>query len=204
MLVLGHHRTARVIAVLAIIPGLAALLQHQLDGSLRHPHGVWAYWALLDLVPVLAMAAFYSGAPPAARRPWLLALPASYLLVYLPVLAIQATGNSAWLPDFSGLCCLLVALACLGHAPSAWSRRSADSGLWSLTLTLLAAVAGADRIISLNDYLSDPHLMDVSRAELLVLLAAAALVAPDAARAQAGTSAPPPYPHPEMRPRWPI
>jgi hypothetical protein len=204
MLFLGHYRTARVIAVLAIVPGLAALLQHQLNGGLQAPYGAWAFWVLLDLVPVLAMAAFYSGAPPAARRPWLLALPACYLLVYLPVLAVQATGNSAWLPDFSGLCCLLAALACLAHAPRAWSRRSADSGVWSLTLTLLAAVAGTDRIISLNDYLSDPHLMNVSRAELLILLAAAALVAPDAARAQAATPAPPRYPHPEMRPRWPI
>jgi hypothetical protein len=50
---------------------------------------------------------------------------------------------------------------------------------------LLAAVAGADRIVSLGDYLHDPHLMTVGLAELLTLMAAAALVAPDAARAQA-------------------
>jgi len=202
MMVLGHYRTARVIAVMAIVPGLAALLQHQLSGSLPAPYEAWAHWAVLGLVPVLATAAFYSGAPPAARRPWLLALPACYLLVYLPVLAIQATGNSAWLPDFSGLCCLLVALACLAHAPRDWSRRSAVSGVWSLTLTLLAAVAAAYRIISANDYLSYPHLMNVTQAELLILLAAAALLAPDAVRAQAATPAP--HPHPEMRPRWPI
>lgn len=46
---------------------------------------------------------------------WLLALPASFLPVAVPLLAVQATGNSAWLPDFPGLCCLLVALACLAH-----------------------------------------------------------------------------------------
>jgi hypothetical protein len=193
LLALGHYHTARVIAVLAIAPGLVALLQHQLDGSLPRPYGAWAFWVLLDLAPVLAMAAFYRGAPPVPRPPWLLALPACYLLVYLPLLAVQATGNSAWLPDFSGLCCLLVALACLAHAPAAWSRRGADSGVWSLTLAVLAVVAGADRIVSLNDYLSDPHLVNVSRAELLIVLAAAALVAPDAARAQAAT--PGPYPH---------
>jgi hypothetical protein len=187
MLVLGHYRAARVLAALAIVPGLTALLQHQLSGGLPAPYGAWAYWALLDLVPVLAMAAFHSGAPPAARRPWLLALPACYLLVYLPVLAIQATGNSAWQPDFPGLCCLLVALACLAHAPRAWSRRSLDSGVWSLALTLLAAVAGVNRVISLNDYLSSPHLVSVSQAELLILLAAVALVGPDAVRAQAAT-----------------
>ena len=105
------------------------------------------------------MAAFHRDAPPAARRPWLLALPATYLLVAVPLLALQATGNSAWLPDSSGLFCVLVALACLAHAPRAWSRQAAGSGVWSLTLTLLAAVAGAYRIASLADYLHDPHLI---------------------------------------------
>jgi hypothetical protein len=143
---------------------------------------------------VLAMTAFHRDAPPAARWPWLLALPAGYLLVYGPVLALRATGNFAWLPDFSGLCCILVALACLAHAPRAWSRHAAGTGLWSLTLVLLAAVAGAYRIVSLTGYLNDPHLITVSLAELLIVLAAGALIAPDAARAQAATPTPPPYP----------
>ena len=76
--------------------------------------------------------------------------------------------------------------------------------MWSLTLTLLAAVAGAYRIVSLGDYLHDPHLINVSLAELLILVVAAALVAPDAVRAQAATPAPPPYPAPGMKPRWPL
>jgi hypothetical protein len=114
-LVLGHYRTARVIAVLAIVPGLVALLQAQLTGTMPAPFGSTAWWVLLDLAPVLAMTAFHRDAPPAARRPWLLALPAG---------------------------CLLVALACLAHAPRAWSRRAGGSGVWSLTLALLAAEAG--------------------------------------------------------------
>jgi hypothetical protein len=65
--------------------------------------------------------------------------------------------------------------------------------VWSLTLTLLAAVAGAYRIITLTAYLHDPHLIKVSVAELAILVAAAALVAPDAARAQAASPALP-YP----------
>jgi len=193
-LVLGHYRAARVLAALAIVPGLVALLQAQVTGIMPAPFGSWAFWVLFNLVPVLAMTAFHRDAPRAARWPWLLALPANYLLVVVPLLAIQATGNSAWVPDFSGLCCLLVALACLAHAPRAWSRQAASSGVWSLTLTLLAAVAGAYRIITLSGYLHDPHLIKVSLAELLILAAAAALVAPDAARAQAATPAPPPHP----------
>ena len=193
-LALGHYRTARVLAALAIVPGLVALLQAQLIGIMPAPFGPWVFWVLVDLAPVLAMTAFRGDAPPAAPWPQLLALPAGYVLVYGPLLALQATGNSAWLPDFSGLCCILVSLACLAHAPWARSRLATSTGLWSLTLALLAAVAGAYRIVSLTDYLNDPHLINVSLAELLIMLAAVALVAPDAARAQAATPAPPPCP----------
>jgi len=192
-LALGHYRTARVLAVLAIVPGLAALLQAQVTGIMPAPFGRWAWWILFDLALVVAMAAFHSDAPPPARLPWLLALPAGYLLVYGPVLALLATGNSAWLPDWPGVCCLLVALACLVHIPRAWSRQAGGSGVWSLTLVLLAAVFGAFRIVTLAGYLHDPHLLKVSLAELVILVTAAALVAPDAARAQAAAPAPP-YP----------
>jgi hypothetical protein len=199
MVILGHYRVARVYAVLAIIPDLVWLTQGQFTGALPATSlGPWSFWVLLNLAPVLALAAFHRDAPPAARWSWLLALPAAYLLVDVPALALQATGNSAWVPDNSGVFCLLVTLACLAHAPRAWSRRSADSGVWSLTLTLLAAVAGAYRITSLADYLHDPHLIKVSLAELLMLAVAAALVAPDAARAQTAAPAPPPRPHPDQ------
>jgi hypothetical protein len=194
-LALGHYRTARVLAAPAIVPGLVALLQARLTGVMPAPFGPWIFWVLVDLAPVLAMTAFHRDAPPTAPGPWLLALPAGYVLVYGPLLALQVTGNFAWLPDFSGLCCILVSLACLARAPRARSRQAAGTGLWSLTLVLLAAAAGAYRIVTLTDYLHDPHLINVSLAELLIVLAAAALVAPDAARAQTATSAPPPFPH---------
>jgi hypothetical protein len=68
--------------------------------------------------------------------------------------------------------------------------------VWSLALMLLAGVTGVWRIVSLGSYVHDPHLIKVSLAELLILLGAAALVAPDAARAQGAAPAPPLYPHP--------
>jgi hypothetical protein len=72
-------------------------------------------------------------------------------------------------------------------------------------LTLLAAVAGAYRIITLSGYLHDPHLIKVSLAELLILAAAVALVAFDAARAQAGRQARRTAARIHVRPesRWP-
>ena len=196
LLVLRYYRTAQVIAALAIVPDLARLLYGEFIGAFQGPSlGPWAFWVLLFLVPVLAMTAFHRDAPPAPRWPWLLALPANYLLVAVPLLVVQATGNSDWLPDFSGLYCLLVAVACLAHAPRARSRRTDGSGLWSLTLVMLAADAGAYRVFSIADYLHDPHLITVCLVELLILLAACALVVPDAVRAQTATPAPPPYPH---------
>ncbi len=185
-LVLGHHRTAQAIAALAIIPDLAWLLQGDLTGAFRGSSlGPWAFWALINLAPVLAMTAFHRDAPPTPRWPWLVALPATYVLVAVPLTTVQATGNPAWIPDFSGLYCILVSLACLVRVPKARSRQAVASGTWSLALTLLAADAGAYRIFSLADYLHDPHLINVGLAELLILVAAVALVAPDAARAQA-------------------
>ena len=189
-LVLGHYRIAQVIAALAIVPDLVSLVQGEFLGAFQGPSlGPWAFWVLINLTPVLAMAAFHRDAPPTARWLWLLALPAGYLLVAVPLLAVQTAGSSAWLPDFSGLYCILVSLACLAHAPRARSGRGASSGWWSLTLALLAADAGAYRIFSLADFLHRPHLIEVSLAELLILAVAIALVVPDAARAQTATSA---------------
>jgi len=203
-LVLGHYRAARVVAVLAIVPDLAGTLQAQLTGTIQSPYFSWAFCVLLVLAPVLALAAFHRDAPPVAHRPWLLALPAAFVLVVGPLLAARPAGLTAWLPDFPGLCCILVSLLCLAHAPRAWSGR-AGSDVWSLTLVLLAAIAGAFRIVSLGDYVYNyvyaPHLIGVGLVELLILAAAVALVAPDAARAQTAVPGPSPYPYPGAQPR---
>jgi hypothetical protein len=199
-LVLGYYRAARLLALMAALLDLVWLAQGQLTGALLSPYGSWAFWVLHDLVPVLAMAAFHRDAPPVARWPWLLALPANYVLVAVPELAAEATGHQAWVPDLPGLSCILVAVLCLAHAPRSLSRRP-RTGVWSLTLVLLAAVAALYRIVSLGDYLQghylqDPHLITVGLAELLILVAAAALITPDAARAQAIMPAAPLHPQP--------
>ena len=192
-LALGHYRTARVLAALAIVPGLVALLQAQLTGIMPAPFGPWAWWVLFDLAPVVAMTAFHRDAPPAARWPWLLALPAGYLLVYR---AGAGARGDRQLRLAAGLARAVLPPGRPG-LPGARAQGLVPpghgSGVWSLTLALLAAVAGAYRIVTLSAYLHDPHLIRVSLAELLILAAAAALVAPDAARAQAATPAPP-YP----------
>src|SRR5262249_38127174 len=193
-LALGHYRTARVLGVRAMVPGLAALLQAQLTGIGPAPFGPWAWWVLFTLVPVAAMTAFHRDAPPAARLPWLLALPAGYLLVFGPLLALEATGNSAWLPDPPGLSPLLAALACLAH--SRRPRRCACSGVWSLSAARRAPVGAAYRMVTLGRYLPAPRLRKGCRAGLLIRATAAAVVARDAASGQAATRASSPFPHP--------
>ncbi len=195
-LALRYYRTARGIGALVVATDLVLLVHAQLAGTMQVPYGTWAFWVLADVAPLLAMGAFHRDAPPTARWPWLLALPAGYLLVPVPIWLIQRYGNPAWLPDNPGLFCLLVALACLVHAPRARSLRVPGTGVWSLTVMLLAAVTAAYRICSFGDYLHDPHLIKVGMAELLIMAAAVALVAHDAARTQTATPAPPAHPLP--------
>jgi hypothetical protein len=161
-LVLGYRRTAQVIAAMAIVPDLVYLL---------HYPGSWAWWILFDLIPVLAMAAFHEEAPPIARRCWLLALPASFVLVAVPVIAVQASGDVNWL-DRPGLYCILVTVACLAHALAVRAHPSPDSGQWSLTLILLAVAICFYQIASLA---VDPHLLTAGVVELLVMSAAVAV-----------------------------
>jgi hypothetical protein len=192
-LLLVDYRTARVIAVVVIGADLATVVHAQLAGTQVSSFASWTFWVVLDLAPVLAMAAFHRDAPPVARRPWLLALPAWYLLVSLPLLAVELSGHAAWVPDSSGRCCILVSLLCLVHALRVRSGRAGD-GVWSLTLVLLAAVTALYRISSLALYRQDPHLIKVGLVELLILAVAVALVVPDAARSQTAVPAPPAYP----------
>jgi hypothetical protein len=189
-LVLGRYRTAKLFAVLAAGPDLVYLLQLWLADHQPQQIGPWVGWILFSLVPVLALAAFHRDAPPVARRPWLLALPAGFILVTVPSLALEVYGHARWVPGYPGLGCILVAVACLVQAARARSRRTDDSGAWSLALILLAAAFGIMRIAFLAGQLHDSFLRTGGVIQLVVLAAAVALVALDGARAQ-GAMPPP-------------
>jgi hypothetical protein len=188
-LVLRDYRSARALGGLAAAGSLVLVVNAQVTGIAVSPLASWAHWVLIEVVPVLALAAFHRDAPPPARRAWLLALAACFLLVLLPLLALEASGHQAWVPDNPGVACLLVSLVALAHAPRAWSARP-GSGVWSLTVVLLAAVAGLDRIASLTLYRQDPHLIKVGLVELLILAVATVPAALDAGRAQITLSPP--------------
>ena len=133
-LALGYYRTARVLAALAIVPGLAALIQAQLTGIMPAPFAAWPFWVLIDLAPVLAMTAFHRNAPPAAPLPWL--WPARRHSWCTGRCWRSRRPATPWLPDFPGVL----------HW-SAWPARARQglvarlaAGAWSLTLVL--GVAG--------------------------------------------------------------
>jgi len=193
-LLLADYRTARALAALVVAADVVSLAHLQLNGFLTAPMAPFVNWShliLFDLGPVLAMAAFHRDAPPPRRRPWLLALAGWFLLLSVPAMVTEASGHGAWVPDDAGICCLLVSLLCLAHAVRVWSGRAGSgAGVWSLSLVLFAAVAGLYRITSLALYAYDGHMLRVSVVELLILVAAAVLVAPDAVRSQSALPAP--------------
>ncbi len=180
-LVLGCRRTARLIAVLAAVTDLTYLAASP-PAALGPPRiEPWAYWLLLDLAPVLAMAAFHQEAPP-VPRPWLAALPAGFVLAAVPLFIIQVTGSAQALQDPAELFCILIATAGLLRLVLAWSGRAKHGSPWSLTLTLLAAVALALRVASLADYRHSPHMMTTATMEGLAVLAVGLALSRDAAR----------------------
>jgi uncharacterized membrane protein HdeD (DUF308 family) len=176
-LVLGYRRAARLIAVLAAAADLTYLAASLLSAS--EP---WAYWLLLDLAPVLAMAAFHRDAPPVPRRPWLAVLPAGLVLAAVPPFVIQVTDSAMALRDPAGLFCILIAAAGLLRLLLAWSGRTKHGSPWSLTLTLLAAVALALRVASLADYRYSPHIITTGTVEGLAVIAVGLALSRDAAR----------------------
>ncbi|GAB2920921.1 hypothetical protein GCM10027280_04900 [Micromonospora polyrhachis] len=150
-LVLGHRRVAQAVALLAIVPPAITTAVEQAAGDVPLSVSPWAM-RLIDVLLLLAMAAFHHGAPPVPRRPWLLALPIGIFLVPVPLFTIQATRPALRLLDWPGLSCAVVTVAMVvhlaGRVPSRPSRRLP----WSLALTLLAVTALALRTATLPDY----------------------------------------------------
>ncbi|MGD0557556.1 MAG: hypothetical protein ABSA93_21575 [Streptosporangiaceae bacterium] len=197
-LLLGYYRTAQLIALLAAVPFPVYLLHMQSAYHQPWLAGPWAGTFLFVLAPVLAMAAFRRDAPPVARRPWLLALAAGFVLVAVPMLAAQMTGYDGWVPGYYGLGCILVAVLSLVQARSrrassrpASSRLASDPGAWSLALVLLAAVAAVVQIAWLTTLLHEPGRLIQSLVELAVMAIAVALIVPDAGRTQTAMPARP-------------
>jgi hypothetical protein len=170
------------VGLLAIAPAAA------FTASAAPPSGSAWTPLLLDVLVVLAMAAFHREAPPVPRRPWLLALPIGVLFIPVPLFAIQATVEASRVLDWPGLACALLAAAIIGYLTGPTISRLRHTLPWSLALTLLALTTLGHRIATLPDYIQfappaeRATLMTLGLTQTIVLMAATAPLAILAAR----------------------
>jgi hypothetical protein len=178
-LVLGRYRTARRLGVIALAPGVLSLLVNAAMG-LPHldPYRVTfsqVLFALVPVVPLLAMVAFRSDGPHVERSPWLRALVTGILLVLafelvgvVPLL-LQRTAVLAFLFDWLALATIVLVVAAMVA-----SRRSIeDRRAWWLALLVLSGQLIALRLSLTAQYPAPaayPAVPWVYAAELLMLV----------------------------------
>jgi hypothetical protein len=147
-LVHSRRRTAAVLAVAGVLPGLVDRIQFWIvDGP--------AFMAAqlthisVDLLPVIALVAYVGETAPVHRRPWLWAWPAG-------VAVLTGLSFLAWSPslgilmDPTGLYCLALALGGATYL-TAVRHQPADPA-WSLTLAILSVVVLVNRLASLSPF----------------------------------------------------
>ncbi|MCX4472483.1 hypothetical protein OOK41_19610 [Micromonospora sp. NBC_01655] len=201
-LVLGHRRVAQAVALLAIVPPAVTTAVEQATNDVPLSVTPWAV-RLIDILLVLAMAAFHRDAPPVPRRPWLLAIPIGILLVPLPLFAIQATSQAPRLLDWPGLSCVMVTAAIAVRLAGRASRQSASTLPWSLALTLLAATTLALRLVTLPDYIGQAQRTALGTIAVTEAIAVLAVALPLAGRAIRALRRLPPIPADAQAPTTP-
>ena len=199
---LFHHRqAAQLLALGALVPA-AAVSAVELAGGAA-PFTVATWFALLtEVLLVLALGAFHRDAPPAPRRPWLIAYAVGVAVMPPVVFLAQPIGGQLLL-DWAGICSIAAVVAAVAYLAMPGRRSPA----WSLALALVAAIVLAQRILTLLDYrmfADGPErstLTVLGVVETVAVLAATAVLAALAARtmrelpdgsADAGTRASPP------------
>jgi hypothetical protein len=152
-LLLGYLGVARLLAALAVLPKAAAAslaTVHLVGGAAAFVLTIWCN-LLLEVLLVVALAAFGPQAPPPRRQPWLGALAVG--LAAVAGASLLARPASHWLLlDWPGLCCVALVGATLVHlAAPAWGRTRRTPS-WTLALALLALAVLGLRVASLLDY----------------------------------------------------
>jgi hypothetical protein len=158
-LVLGHHRTARRLGVLALVPGFLMIGFNLVAGLFGLPANRTTLTSVLVLVvlavPLAATMAFGPDAPPLERRPWLRAGVAGLLLslvfevMTVGLLLLGQAPTLAYVLDWIALCsAVLVVAAVVGSG-----RRVADRRGWELALLVLAGLLFVVRLTTAVAYL---------------------------------------------------
>jgi hypothetical protein len=155
-ILLGHRQLARALALLAVLPTAVATVQATAVAATRgmHPAAVTLWCSLLvDLLLVLALAAFHENSPAVQARRWLVAFGAGVGALAALLLLTHRAADLIPLADWPGVACAALTLATLGHlARQARARRPGPA--WPLTLAMLTVVVFATRLVTLLSYLA--------------------------------------------------
>ncbi|MET8147138.1 hypothetical protein ACIBSW_12140 [Actinoplanes sp. NPDC049668] len=180
----GHHRAARILAVIAFLPMMVNSVMSMTGG----PSGfslTTVYGLLFGALPILAMAAFGPDSPCVSARPWLIALPVGVVAV---VAATSAFGLAAQseadqgellaltaLTDKAGLWCAGLTGAAVVHLIIE-HRRPRRIPVWPLALALLVPPVLLLRVITLVHDLRLTGTTDIALTVTIGAVQCAALV----------------------------
>lgn len=180
-LVTGHRSVARTLASISIgavvFVGVA-----DLAGGDPFLAGRWVA-SLLDLVVFAALWAYHDDAPPVARRPWLLALPAATAVVAVVFAATVRFEVTWWLIDWQAMSCVAVAVGLAVHLVRGGPAQ------WSSALAMLGGVVLVQRLVTLPEFVAAAtagHRTVVLAAGLAEAAAVAGAALPVALRARRG------------------
>jgi hypothetical protein len=143
LLVTGQRSAARVLASVS----LGAVLVTAVGDLFAGYPAMAGRWAslLLDVLVFATLWAHHPDAPPVPRRPWLLALPAAIGVAVAAFVLTASFSVTWWLVDWPAISCTFVVAGLAAHA---FTRRRPE---WSLALVLLAAIALAQRLVTLPE-----------------------------------------------------
>lgn len=145
----GRRRQAMVFSTLALTPTVYGLV---VNTVIAFGSGLYAFLptqyvgALVTAVPMAALAAFHSDAPPMRRGSWLLALGTTPALAAVVEFLPWAPGIGSYLLDARGVW----SVALIGAAVLHLARGHADASPWTLALALLVPVVLGVQVLSLS------------------------------------------------------
>lgn len=170
-LVFGFRRTAATLAVFAVLPSFVSAVTFASHGGFL-PTSVGQF--VFDVLPICALAAFHSDAPPVPKRPWLIAFAGAVLLnAALPVVArfFPVPRLLLYAVDITGVWCGFVCLVAVVYAITVRSR----SAGWPMAIAMLAFATLGLRLLTLPSYAVPTE--TVATRELTPVIVEAAVVA---------------------------
>jgi hypothetical protein len=153
-LLFGQWRVARALATLALLPGVVATVVVTVDGVVgnRPPLSVSRWLTLvLDVLFVLALAAFHRDAPAVRPRPWLIAFVVAAPVVPVSILLSASIEGALPLLDSPALGTLALLGGAAAHLAGPLFGRPRRLA-WSHALALLAGAVLLLRVATLWDY----------------------------------------------------